>query len=147
MMQNIIMLVLIIALLSFFSLKTKSQKKICGCDVPASVRSVSTYPSIKPCRNRAPYNYGVLDRFVIKKPEAEYSAEAKAARASGVVVVYVDVDEKGEVQKAVACSGHPMLLKSAVDAAYKAKLKPSVLQGQAFRVDGVLTYKFSEGDH
>ena len=138
--------VLIVVLLCSFSLKAQNQKKICGCDVPQRDGAASIYPGIKPCRNRVPYNYGVLDRLVVEKPEAEYSTEAKAAGASGTVTVYVDVNEKGDVQKAVACSGHPMLLKSAVDAAYKAKLKPTLLQGKPLRIEGVMTYKFGKGN-
>jgi len=128
-----------------FPQPAQQPKKVCGCDVSPGDSEVSTYPSVKPCKNRAPYNYGILDRLVIERPKAEYPREAEAAGASGTVVVYVDVDEKGNVRRAVACTGHPALRKAAVDAAYKAKLRPPALEGKTFKIEGVITYKFGAG--
>jgi TonB family protein len=85
---------------------------------------------------------GVLNRRVKKKPQPEYPAEAKAARAMGTVVVQVVVDEKGEVASAAAVSGHPLLQAASVEAARRAKFEPTILCGRPVKVSGVVTYNF-----
>jgi len=86
---------------------------------------------------------GVLDGKATTKPQPEYPDEAKSARASGDVVVRILVNEDGAVEKAEATSGHPLLQKAAVDAAYKARFPPSRLSGQPVKLVGVVTYKFA----
>jgi protein TonB len=67
---------------------------------------------------------------------------AKAAKASGAVVVQVLVDETGKVTSANAVSGHPLLRQSAVQAAYQARFKPTMLSGKPVKVTGTITYNF-----
>jgi TonB family protein len=85
---------------------------------------------------------GVLDGKATTKPDPIYPEEAKAARASGDVIVRIIVNEDGRVEKAEAVSGHPLLQKAAVDAAYKARFSPSTVSGQPVKLIGVLTYNF-----
>jgi TonB family protein len=85
---------------------------------------------------------GVLDRKAITKPQPMYPEEAKAARASGDVIVRIVVNEDGAVEKAEAVSGHPLLQKAAVDAAYKARFSPAKLSGQPVKMVGIVTYNF-----
>jgi TonB family protein len=68
---------------------------------------------------------------------------AKAARASGTVVVQITVDEGGKVISASAVSGHPLLRQAAVQAAYQARFSPTLLTGQAVKVTGTITYNFN----
>jgi TonB family protein len=85
---------------------------------------------------------GVLNGKVSKKPAPDYPSTAKAARASGTVVVQVTVDETGEVISAEAVSGHPLLRVSSEDAARRAKFAPTTLCGRPVKVSGVITYNF-----
>ena len=85
---------------------------------------------------------GVLNGKAISKPQPAYPPIAKAARASGTVIVQVLVDEKGNVVSARAVSGHPLLQPSAVAAARQAKFSPTLLSGQPVKVTGVITYNF-----
>jgi TonB family protein len=85
---------------------------------------------------------GVLNGRVVKKPRPEYPHNAKAARAQGVVVVQIVVDESGNVASANAVSGHPQLQGASVDAAKRAKFSPTTLCGQPVKVSGVITYNF-----
>jgi TonB family protein len=85
---------------------------------------------------------GVLNGKAINKPDPAYPPVAKAARASGTVTVEVTVDETGKVISAKAVSGHPLLQAAAVQAAYQARFKPTLLSGKAVKVTGVLTYEF-----
>lgn len=79
----------------------------------------------------------------VSKPQPAYPAEAKAARASGPVVVSVLVDETGKVLEAAAASGHPLLREAAVRAAYQAKFTPTTLDGRPVKVTGTITYNFT----
>ena len=85
---------------------------------------------------------GVLNGKAISKPQPAYPPIAKAARASGTVVVQVLVDEQGRVVSANAVSGHPLLQQSAVAAARQARFSPTLLSGQPVKVTGVITYNF-----
>jgi TonB family protein len=87
---------------------------------------------------------GVLNERAIELPQPEYPPAARAVRATGQVSVQVLVDGNGNVISATAVSGHPLLRGAAVQAARKAKFKPTMMSGQPTNVAGVLTYKFSE---
>jgi TonB family protein len=85
---------------------------------------------------------GVLNGKAVSKPPPVYPPIARAARASGTVVVQITVDEEGNVIAAQAVSGHPLLQAAAVAAARRARLSPTRLSGQPVKVTGILTYNF-----
>jgi protein TonB len=84
----------------------------------------------------------VLNGKAISKPMPPYPPIAKAAKASGTVVVQVLIDEAGKVVEAHAVSGHPLLQKAAENAARNARFSPTQLSGQPVKVTGVITYNF-----
>jgi periplasmic protein TonB len=98
-------------------------------------------PKPTPAKPRAPISGGVLR--AISKPSPPYPAVAKAARASGTVVVQITVDESGRVISASAVSGHPLLKQAAVQAAYQARFSPTLLSGQPVKVTGTISYNFT----
>ena len=85
---------------------------------------------------------GVINHKAISKPAPPYPAEARAARASGTVVVRITVDECGEVEEASAVSGHPLLREAAEEAACEARFAPTRLNGEPVKVTGTITYNF-----
>jgi len=85
---------------------------------------------------------GVLNGKAVSKPAPAYPPVAKAVKASGMVVVQVEVNERGEVTKAQALSGHPLLRAAAEAAARQARFAPTLLSGKPVKVTGVLTYEF-----
>lgn len=99
-------------------------------------------PRPTPNRRLAPINAGVLNGKAISLPKPEYPAVARAARASGRVVVQVTIDESGKVISARAVSGHPLLQAAAVQAAYGARFSPTQLSGQPVKVTGTISYNF-----
>ncbi|HEX7998208.1 MAG TPA: energy transducer TonB [Pyrinomonadaceae bacterium] len=86
---------------------------------------------------------GVLNGKALSLPKPEYSSFARGARASGTVIVMVTIDEKGSVTSAKAVSGHPLLHKSAEDAALRAKFSPTSICGQPLKVTGTISYHFA----
>ena len=93
--------------------------------------------------NRPPISGGVLNGKAISLPKPPYPPVARAAKASGTVVVQVTVDENGNVTAARAVSGHPLLQAAATAAARAAKFNPTKLSGQPVKVTGVITYQFT----
>ncbi len=85
---------------------------------------------------------GVLNDKAISLPKPPYPPIARAAKASGTVVVQVTVDENGNVISARAVSGHPLLQAAAIAAARGARFSPTRLSGQPVKVTGLITYNF-----
>ena|SRR2546423_372143 len=62
---------------------------------------------------------------VVKKVEPEYPLAARAAKISGTVWVKILVNKRGDVVKACAEQGHPLLASSAQKAALQWKFAPN----------------------
>jgi TonB family protein len=88
---------------------------------------------------------GVLNGKAIKKPQPRYPPDAKAARAQGVVVVQIVVDEGGNVTSAQAVSGNMLLRGASEEAARRAKFEPVAVCGKPVKVSGIVTYNFIIG--
>ncbi|MEZ5429035.1 MAG: TonB family protein [Pyrinomonadaceae bacterium] len=86
---------------------------------------------------------GVLNGKAVSLPTPPYPAAARAVRAQGAVNVQVIIDENGNVIGASAVSGHPLLRAAAEQAARQAKFSPTLINGKAVKVTGVLVYNFS----
>lgn len=112
---------------------------------PAKVQIADEPPppeAPKPTPPRAPISGGVLNGKAISLPKPPYPQIARAAHASGTVVVQVLIDENGNVVSAHAVSGHPLLQAVAVQAARQARFSPTKLSGQPVKVTGVIQYNF-----
>lgn len=104
----------------------------------------SSSPTGRTTTNRnSPISGGVLNGKATSLPKPPYPALARAARASGTVIVQVTVDESGRVTEARAISGHPLLRAAAEQAARQARFSPTNLAGQPAKVKGVLSYNFT----
>lgn len=86
---------------------------------------------------------GVLNGKALKLVQPAYPQIAKSVKASGTVTVQILVDENGNVIRATAVSGHPLLRAAAVAAARASKFSPTKLSGEPVKVSGVITYNFT----
>lgn len=84
----------------------------------------------------------VLNGRALALPHPPYPTIARVANASGTVAVQVLIDEFGNVRDALAISGPPVLFGVSVAAAREAKFTPTLLDGEAVRVTGVIQYNF-----
>jgi periplasmic protein TonB len=80
--------------------------------------------------------------MAISKPRPPYPPIARAARASGAVVIQVVISEDGRVEQAEILSGHPLLRDAALQAAKQWLFKPTLLSGVPVKVQGALTFNF-----
>jgi len=92
--------------------------------------------------DKAPTEGGFLNGKAIDLPQATYPDEARKSHAAGTVQVQVLIDETGKVISAKAVFGPEALRDAAVKAALRAKFKPTIVDGVAVKVCGILTYDF-----
>jgi TonB family protein len=108
---------------SFFTFQRPDIATITGCR-PKSAKSSSSHDGSSAVdvkvRNR--------DIEVLEFEELNYPALAKQARISGVVVVEVKLDDKGEVTEATAISGHPVLIPDCLANIKKWRFRPNARQ-------------------
>lgn len=88
-------------------------------------------------------NVGSLVERATQKISPTYPAMAKNARVTGVVTVYLEVDENGGVVAISRTDGPQLLRQAAVDAARKWKFKPTVIDGQPVRITGFINFNFT----
>jgi len=87
--------------------------------------------------------YTDLNARALRLPKPEYSAEARARRAAGVVVMKIRIDQAGRVISAQdMCQGSPFLVPGSLESARNASFKPAIVEGKPVVVDGVLSYRY-----
>lgn len=85
----------------------------------------------------------VLNGHALVLPKPDYPREARERNLEGLVVVKVQIDQKGNVTGAKdLCSGPPYLSPSAVKAAFQARFSPTTVSGAPVKVEGVILYNF-----
>jgi TonB family protein len=90
-----------------------------------------------------PLEVGSLLPKAMDKPAPSYPQTARAARVTGMVTVFLMLDEKGAVAKVERTDGPEMLRGAAADAARRWKFRPTVVNGQAVRVSGYINFNFT----
>lgn len=89
-------------------------------------------------------NVGSLLDKATQKVSPSYPTIARNARITGVVTVYLEVDEQGAVTAINRTDGPQMLRQAAVDAARKWKFKPTVIDGKPVRIMGFINFNFTQ---
>ena len=132
-------LVVVIAFVTLFvwnclqSSQTAAAPASCGCSQPLA--------SAAPCLVSATED--TFNQRILDKPQPVYPADARTARIAGDVSLGVIVNQTGNVIFAwVEKSDNAALSSAALDAAYKLRVKPTVLSGQPVNVKSVVTYNF-----
>jgi TonB family protein len=95
-------------------------------------------------RPAGPVEAGNLNEKAIELPAPIYPGEARKVHASGRVTVRVIVAETGKVLSVDVVSGPKELWLAAIEAARKARFKPTLVGDTAVKVTGTLTYDFVE---
>ena len=90
-----------------------------------------------------PVSVGSLLGKARQRATPVYPQIARAARVTGSVVVYLVVNEKGEVESVQRALGPAQLQQAAIDAARRFKFNPTEIDGRPARVSGYLSFNFS----
>ena len=84
----------------------------------------------------------VLNGKALSLAKPLYPPQARLAHVSGTVLVWVSIDESGNVISASAVTGHPILRAPAVEAAKLSRFSPTLLEGRPVKVTGIIAYNF-----
>ena len=79
---------------------------------------------------------------LISAPDPVYPVLARQARISGAVVIDAVIDTQGNVVEMRTISGHPLLAVAAMEALRKWKYEPTILGGEPFPVELLVTITF-----
>jgi TonB family protein len=90
-----------------------------------------------------PVAVGALTGKARQRVSPSYPPLARTAHISGVVTVFMIVNEKGDVESVERADGPQQLQQAATDAARRWKFNPTVIDGQPVRVTGYLSFNFS----
>jgi TonB family protein len=91
----------------------------------------------------SPVAVGSLASKAKQKISPTYPTIAKAGRVTGIVTVYLVVNEKGEVETVQRLEGPLQLQQAAAEAARRWRFNPTVIDGQPVRVTGYLSFNFA----
>ncbi|MBI3650973.1 MAG: TonB family protein [Acidobacteria bacterium] len=84
----------------------------------------------------------VLTGRAIERKTPVYPPLAKQVHAQGAITVEIFISADGRVESARALGGHPLLMSAAAEAARGWRFQPTLLNGTAVRVTGVITFNF-----
>ena len=116
------------------SSKQESQKQ----SQPASLP-----PSVAVPKDGQPVELGSLIDKATQRIAPNYPTTAKTARITGIVKVFIVVDEKGAVTKIERSDGPALLRAAAENAAKYWKFQPVVVDGKPLRMTGYISFNFT----
>ncbi|HKR01275.1 MAG TPA: energy transducer TonB [Pyrinomonadaceae bacterium] len=110
---------------------------------PADSNTSSNAPKTSPAEPGKPVEVGSLVEKATQRVNPSYPQTAKMARITGVVTVYLEVDETGAVTNVRQTNGPQVLRQAATDAVKRWKFRPTVIDGQPVRVMGFIHFNFT----
>ena len=109
---------------------------------PTTTTPAATAPKAAAPSNQSVDLGSLLDKAT-KQVKPTYPQTAKVARITGVVKVYLEIDENGEVKAVQRADGPEILRRAAMDAAKRWKFSPMLINGQPARVTGFISFNFA----
>jgi protein TonB len=100
-----------------------------------------TPPLPKPVA-RPPRISRIMEGNLIRRVQPLYPIAAKAARIQGPVVLRAVISKEGTIENLTVISGHPMLVKAALEAVREWKYRPYMLNGDPYEVETQVTVNF-----
>lgn len=122
--------------------KTSKQEKPKQSPTPQAAQPKSD-STVNPPTDGRPIEVGSLINKATQKIAPSYPATAKSARISGVVKVFITVDENGLVAKVERSDGPSLLRGAAETAAKQWKFQPVVVDGKPIRMTGFISFNFT----
>jgi len=84
----------------------------------------------------------MLEGNLIRRVEPVYPPIARSARIQGPVVLSALISKAGTIEDLRALSGHPMLVKAAIDAVSQWRYRPYILNNEPIEVETQITVNF-----
>jgi len=105
--------------------------------------SAKTDVKLVPKRIKSTLSEGQL----VNRVEPVYPQIAKISGIQGQVKLHAIIGRDGRIQSLSAVSGHPLLLRAAMDAVEQWRYRPYVLNGEAVEVETFITVNFKKEMH
>ena len=109
---------------------------------PPLPQKAAANPAQKDARAPLKLTSTVLQGKAIDRRTPAYPALARQLRLEGAVAVEIVISPEGRVESWRAISGPPLLAPAAVEAARQWRFEPTLLNGTAVRVTGIITFVF-----
>ena len=90
----------------------------------------------------APRISHMMEGNLIYQVQPTYPPAARAARIQGPVVIKAVISRDGAIENLKVISGHPFLVKAALDAVSQWRYRPYILNGEAVEVETQVTVNF-----
>ena len=100
-------------------------------------------PPPKPTQQRIRQGGSVQAALLVNKVQPVYPPLARQTRISGTVRLHAIISKSGSVESLEVISGHPLLVRAAMDAVQQWKYKPTLLNGEPVEVDTTIDVIFS----
>jgi periplasmic protein TonB len=100
-------------------------------------------PPPKPTASRIRQGGSVQAALLVNKVQPVYPPLARQTRISGTVRLHAIISKSGSVESLEVLSGHPLLVRAAMDAVQQWKYKPTLLNGDPVEVDTTIDVIFS----
>src|ERR1700758_3149054 len=100
-------------------------------------------PPPKPTASRIRQGGAVQAAKLVNKVQPVYPPLARQTRISGTVRLHAIIGKSGTVEQLQVVSGHPLLVRAALDAVQQWKYKPTLLNGEPVEVDTTIDVIFS----
>jgi TonB family protein len=111
---------------------------------PSSPSATSPQSDASPAvPQRVRVSSGVMKGLLKSKVNPTYPDDAREQGVQGVVVLQVEIDKEGNVDKVQLISGHPLLAPAAIEAVQQWKYKPFLLNGNPMNVETQVQVNFT----
>jgi protein TonB len=87
----------------------------------------------------------MLQGSLIRRVEPVYPPLARSARIQGQVVLSAVISKAGTIDNLRLISGHPMLVRAAIDAVSQWRYRPYILNDEVIEVETQITVNFVLG--
>lgn len=98
-------------------------------------------PPPPPAATRHPVSH-MMEGNLILRVQPDYPVLARQVRVQGQVVLRAMISREGTIERLQVLSGHPMLVKAAVDAVQQWRYRPYVLNGEPVEVETEVKVNF-----
>jgi periplasmic protein TonB len=92
---------------------------------------------------RPPRVSRVMEGNLIYRVQPQYPPLARQARIQGIVVLRAMISREGKIENLQVIAGHPLLVKSAIDAVLQWRYRPYYLNNQPVEVETQVTVNFT----
>ena len=114
---------------------------------PATLAAPPT-PKSAPASPIAPIrrSEGVQEALLIHRVEPDYPALARQAKIEGTVELHAVIARDGSIESLQVLTGHPLLVKAALDAVRQWRYRPTMLGSEPVEVETYITVRFVLGN-